>query len=270
MVRAVALTPLLAGYDHVLLDLDGCVWVGGEPTPRAPEAIAALRAEGKRIAFVTNDARHGLEDFVRLLWASGIQASVEEIVSVGAAMQHLLAERHEGARAVVIGSVAMHRHVIDAGLRIVNRTEQAAAAEVVVVAVHDRFDYDELREATRATLNGATLIGAARDANYPQPDGLWPGGGALLAAVEVASGVSAHVVVGKPEPQLFLTALDRLGPGRALMVGDRLEIDVAGAQAVGIDAALVLSGATDGTDAQGWSGPPPTAVAGTLAQLVLG
>src|SRR5271169_1994213 len=88
MLRAVALSALLRGYDHVLLDLDGCVWVGGVPTPRAPEAVSALRADGKRIAFVTNDARNGVEDFVRLLWASGMQASVEEIVSVGAATQH--------------------------------------------------------------------------------------------------------------------------------------------------------------------------------------
>ena len=263
-----SLSSLVRGYDHVLLDLDGCVWVGGEPTPRAPEAIAALRAGGKRIAFVTNDARYGIEEFVRLLWASGVQASVEEVVSVGAAMQHLLAERFEGARAVVIGSVAMHRHVIDAGLRVVNRTSRVAEADVVVVGVHDAFDYGELREATRAALNGATIIGAARDASFPQPDGLWPGGGALLAAVEVASGVSAHIVVGKPEPGLFLTALDRLGPGRALMIGDRLELDVAGAQAAGIDGALVRSGDVNAApDAS--AGPTPVAIADTLADLVL-
>jgi HAD superfamily hydrolase (TIGR01450 family) len=269
MVRAVALSALLTGYDHVLLDLDGCVWVGGLPTPRAPEAVAAVRAAGKRVVFVTNDARNGVEDFVRLLWASGIQAAVEEVVSVGAATQHLLAERFEGARAVVIGSVALHRHVIDAGLRVVNGTPRVAEAGVVVVGVHDGFDYDELRDATTAVLNGATLIGAARDASFPQPDGLWPGGGALLAAVEVAAGTSAHIVVGKPEPPLFATALDRVGPGRALMVGDRLEIDVAGGAAAGIDAALVLSGGTTRADVQAWDGPAPVAVADTLADLLL-
>lgn len=269
MVRAVTLSPLLRGYDHILLDLDGCVWVGGDPTPRAAEAIAALRANGKRLAFVTNDSRLGPEDFVRQLWASGIQASLEEIVSVGAAIQHLLAERFDGARAVVIGSVALHRHVIDAGLRVVNRTDRVADATVVVVGVHDRFDYGELREATRATLNGATLIGAARDSSFPAPDGLWPGAGALLAAVEVASGVSAHIVAGKPEPPLFQTALDRLGPGRALMIGDRPEIDLAGAHAAGIDGAIVLSGGVDRGAAETWSDPAPVAIADTLADLVL-
>ena len=264
-----ALAPLLNAYDHVLLDLDGCVWVGGEPTPRAPEAIAELRASGRRIAFVTNDARHATEDFVRLLWAGGIQASIEEVVGAGAALQHLLAERFPGAGAVVIGSVAVHRHVLDAGLRIVNRSERAPEAQVVVVSVHDDFNYRELREAVAAVLAGATLIGIARDPNYPQPDGLWPGSGALLAAVEVASGATADIIVGKPHPPLFATALDRLGPGRALMVGDRVAIDVAGAQAAGIDGALVLSGADDRATLEAWTGEPPVAVAATLAELVL-
>jgi glycerol-1-phosphatase len=269
MVCAVALSSLLRGYDHVLLDLDGCVWIGGEPTPRAPEAILALRAAGKRVAFVTNDSRYGLEDFVRRLWASGIQASVEEVVTVGAALQHQLAERHEGARAVVIGSLALHRHVIDAGLRVLRSTTGDADADVVVVGVHDGFDYAELRAATRAVLGGAVLIGAARDATFPQPDGLWPGAGSLLAAVEAAAGVRADLVIGKPEPQLFHTALDRLGPGRALMVGDRPELDIAGAIAAGIDGALVLSG---GAEDPGPAAPPdrrPVAVAATLAELVL-
>jgi len=265
----VALAPLLDPYDHVLLDLDGCVWIGGEPTPRAPEAIAELRASGRRIAFVTNDARHGSEDLVRLLWAGGIQASIEEVVGAGAALQHLLAEGFPGALAVVIGSVAVHRHVLDAGLRIVNRTPRVTEAGIAVVSVHDRFDYDELREAAAAVLAGATLIGIARDPNFPQADGLWPGSGSLLAAVEVASGATAEIIVGKPHRPLFATALDRLGPGRALMIGDRVAIDVAGAQAAGIDGALVLSGGDDRAALTAWTGEPPVAVATTLAELVL-
>jgi len=253
----------------VLLDLDGCVWIGGDPTPRAPEAIAALRAAGRRVAFVTNDARHGSEDLVRMLWAGGIQASIEEMVGAGAALQHLLAERFPGAPAVVIGSVAVHRHVLDAGLRVVNRTSRVAEAQIAVVSVHDRFDYDELREAAAAVLAGATLIGIARDPNFPQADGLWPGSGSLLAAVEIASATTASIIIGKPDPPLFATALDRLGPGRALMVGDRIAIDVAGAQAAGIDGALVLSGADDRTTLEAWTGEPPIAVADTLADLVL-
>src|SRR5919206_506570 len=133
-----ALSSLAASYDHVLLDLDGCVWVGDSPTPRAVEAVAALRDAGKGLAFITNDGRSAPEDFVRKLWRLGFQASLEEVVTVGGALQHVLALRGGGS-AFVIGSPAIFRHVSDAGLRIVNGTEFAARADVVVVAAHDGF-----------------------------------------------------------------------------------------------------------------------------------
>ena len=263
------LTPLIAAYDNVLLDLDGCVWVGEDPTPRAPEAVAALRAAGKRVAFVTNDARHGTEEFVTRLWRMGFQASLAEVVTVGGALQHLLAERFSGSAAVVIGAEPVHRHVLDAGLRIVNRTDMVGRARVVVVAGHEDFDYAELRDATRAMRSGAILVGTARDATYPMEDGLWPGTGAILSAVEVAGGVPAAAVVGKPDPQLFLTALDRLEPGRTLMVGDRLDADLGGAHAAGIDAAILLTGAATREEAEAASDPAPVAIAASLADLVL-
>ena len=99
------------------------------------------------------------------------------------------------------------------------------------------------------------------------PEGLWPGTGAILAAVETATGARAQIV-GKPEPQLFLTALDRLGEGRTLVVGDRLDSDVAAAAAAGLDAALVLSGGTSAEEARSATDPRPVAVADSLAELV--
>jgi HAD superfamily hydrolase (TIGR01450 family) len=265
------LSPLAQAYDHVLLDLDGCVWVGDEPTPRAVDAVAALRAAGKHVAFVTNDARHAGEDFVRKLWRLGFQASLEEVVTVGGALQHLLAETAAWRTAYVVGSVAVHRHVEDAGLRIMNRTDLADRVDVVVVAAHDDFHYRELRGAVRAVLRGAALLGAGRDPTFPMQDGPSPGTGAVLAAVEAATGATAHTV-GKPDPQIFLTALDRLGAGRALVVGDRLDADVAGARAARLDAALVLTGATSAATGRASLelDDPPVAVAESLAALVLG
>jgi HAD superfamily hydrolase (TIGR01450 family) len=213
-LRAVPLAPLPSRYDVLLLDLDGCVWVGDEPTPRAVEAVDAARAAGRAVGFVTNDARHAPEDFVRKLWRLGFKASVEEVVTVGGALQHALNEHHTGRSAYVIGSAAVHRHVADAGLRVVNGTAFDSRADVVVVAGHERFDYDELRCAAQAVLRGADLVGAGRDATFPMPDGPWPATGAVLAAVEAATGQQAWTV-GKPEPQLFRTALDRLGGGGA-------------------------------------------------------
>ena len=107
----------------------------------------------------------------------------------------------------------------------------------------------------------------ARDPTYPQPDGLWPGTGAILAAVEVASERTAEIV-GKPQPQLLLTALDRMGEGRTLVVGDRIDTDLAAAAAAKLDAALVLSGGTERQALNGFE-PAPVAVTDTLADLLL-
>jgi HAD superfamily hydrolase (TIGR01450 family) len=265
----VTLAPLLQRYDHVLLDLDGCVWVGDEPTPGAAEAVEALRAAGKGVAYVTNDARHTTEEFVRKLWGLGFRASLEEVVTVGGALQHVLAESERWRAAYVIGAPAIHRHVTEAGVKVVNGLD-VPPPDVVVVAAHDGFHYGELRGAVNGVLRGAELLAAGRDATFPMPDGPWPATGAVVAAVEAATGVRA-MSVGKPEAQLFRTALDRLGPGRALVVGDRLDSDLAGARAAGLDGAIVLSGATSRAQAaEARAGDDgPVAVADTLASLVL-
>jgi HAD superfamily hydrolase (TIGR01450 family) len=266
---APTLSPLLRRYDQVLLDLDGCLYVGETPTPRATDAIAALRAGGKALAFITNDSRSATEEYVRKLWRLGFQASLEEVVTVGGAVQHYLAERRDRTyTAYVIGAPAMFRHVEDAGLRVVNGTEFATRADVVVAAGHDAFDYAQLRIATQAVLRGAGIVAAGRDATFPMPDGPWPGTGAVVAALEYATGARA-VSVGKPEAQLFLTARDRLGEGRALVIGDRLDADLAGAAKAGLDAAIVLTGATTREEAEAAREPKPTAVADSLAALVL-
>jgi HAD superfamily hydrolase (TIGR01450 family) len=261
------LSSLLATYDHVLLDLDGCVWVGQTPTPKAQEALAELRNHGRTLAFVTNDSRLAPEEYVRKLWSMGLQASLEEIVTVGSAIQYVLAGRRQGTPTFVIGSPAIFRHVADAGQRIVNGTDRAASAEIVVVASHDQFDFAELRTATQAVLGGAEMIAAGRDRTFPMDDGHWPATGSILAALEYATDRTAHSV-GKPDVMLFETALDRLGPGRALMVGDRLDADLGGAAAAGLDGAIVLTGVTTRIQAEAAENPAPVAVAESLYTLV--
>ena len=273
------LSPLVAGYDQLLLDLDGCVYVGEDAIPGSADAVAALRAAGKGVAFVTNDARRSGEEYVRKLWGLGFKASLEEVVTVGGAVQHVLAERDAWRSAYVVGATVMHRHVDEAGLKIVNGRD-VPVPDVVVVAAHDDFTYNELRGAVQAVLGGAALVCAGRDPVFPTPDGLWPGTGAVVAAVEAATGVEAENL-GKPAAQPFLTALERLGAdpagSRTLVVGDRLDSDLAGAAAAGLDGAIVLTGATTAwearaaaleADAEG--SPVPVAVAASLAELVLG
>jgi glycerol 3-phosphatase-2 len=287
------LTPLLAEYAYVLLDLDGCVYVGEDAVPGAAEAVAALRAGGIGVAFVTNDARRSGEEYVRKLWGLGLKASLEEVVTVGGAIQHVLAETERWRSAYVVGAPVIHRHVQDAGLRVVNGLD-VPPPDVVVVAAHDHFSYHELRGATQAVLAGAELVTAGRDPIFPMPDGVWPGTGAVIAAVEAATGAEA-INCGKPAAQPFLTALERLGgplgaaprqsaaerlaaapgsappePPRALVVGDRLDSDLAGAAAAGLDAAIVLTGATSEAEARAAVDPAPIAIAASLAELVLG
>ena len=262
-----ALTPLLRSYDQVILDLDGCVWVGNDAVEGSVDAIAALRSAGKRIAFATNNGWQAGEDHVAKLWGIGVQASLADVVTVGGAMQHLLAEMSPGASAFVIGTQAMRDHVAEAGLKVTNGTDLASRANVVVVSGTDDVHYDDLRDATLAVSRGAAFLSTGRDPTLPMPEGHWPGTGALLAAVETATGRTAEIV-GKPSARLFETALDRLGEGRTLVIGDRLDADIAAADAAGLDGALVLTGG-DTADPPP-DGPQPVKVAADLAELVGG
>jgi 4-nitrophenyl phosphatase len=198
----------------------------------------------------------------------GLQASLEEVVTAGAAIQYMLAERASGAPTFVIGSSAVFRHVADSGQRIVNGTDQASEAELVVVAGHDKFDFGELTVATRAVLGGAELLAADRDRTFPTDDGFTPGTGAIITGLEFATERVA-TIVGKPNPQIFLTALDRLGPGKTLIVGDRLDADLAGADSVGLDGAIVLTGVTSRQEAEAAENPAPVAIAENLRELVM-
>ena len=268
-----SLSPLLQRYDQVILDLDGCVWVGDEPVPGSPEAIAALRGAGKRVAFATNNSWHAAEDQVARLWGHGIQASLGDVVTVGGAMQHLLHETRGRRTAFVIGGDSLKANVADAGLKVLNGSDLAEHADVVVIGGTDDVTYDDLRVATLAARRSGDLLATARDPTLPMPGGHWPGTGALLAAVETASGIAGQIV-GKPQPQLFLTALDRLGEGRTLGVGDRLDTDIAAAAAAGLDAALVLTGGMTAAEADAAiaedGAPQPVVIAPDLRTLVLG
>jgi ribonucleotide monophosphatase NagD (HAD superfamily) len=254
-------------YDQLLLDLDGCLWVGDEAVPGAADAVAALREAGKAVAFLTNDVRHAPEDFVRKLWRLGFQAALDEVVTVGAAVQYLLSGRGGGARtwsARRRSSTTSPRPHADRQSHRVRHARRRRGGRG-----HEELVFEELKIATQAVLRGAELIGTGRDRTYPMPDGPWPGTGAVLAAIETATGRPATVVVGKPEAPMYEAARDRLGDGRCLGVGDRLDSDIAGARRAGMDSALVLTGAHLARRGRR-RGAAPHHVGESLGTLVLG
>jgi glycerol-1-phosphatase len=228
--------------DGLIVDLDGVVWVGGAAIPGSVEALAELRARGVRIVFLTNDPRGWRADYAARLRALGIAASESEIVTSASALAQYVREREgAGTTAFVIGVRAFKEELADAGLAVLEE-EAGRDAEVVAIGGHDDFDYAELRTAAFAIRGGARLYAAGRDPTYPMPDGLWPGTGAIVAAVEAAGGRPA-IAVGKPEPYIFAIARELLdGCRRVAIVGDGLDTDIAGGRRAGLETILVLTG----------------------------
>jgi glycerol 3-phosphatase-2 len=250
-------------YDHVLLDLDGAVYVGRSAVPGAAEAIAAMRAAGIRVAFVTNDPVSARADYVRRLEALGVQAVTDDLVTAAWAAAQLVAEEHPGARVLTVGSAAYAEEHRLAGLEVVS---DPAAADVVSLGGDVEFSYAAMRDAVRAVLRGAPLYGSNRDRTFPLEDGPAPAAGAAIAAVEYAADTTARCA-GKPERAMFDEARRLLGDGRYLMVGDRLDADVAGGAGAGMDTALVLTGSATRDDVERWQGAKPTYVLGSVAEL---
>jgi glycerol-1-phosphatase len=266
-----ALKPFMQDYDNVILDLDGCVWVGDEALPGSSEAVAALRQAGKGIVFLTNNAMHTEEEFVRRLWALGFQASVDEIVTPATAIRAVIEEHPDWRRALVVGAVALMRAVEAAGLDVYVPDHDDVHApddiDVVIVAAHDDLHFAELRLAAHALARDTPLVATDGDAAYPLPGGPCPGTGSVVALLHAATGAEA-TIVGKPAPYLFTVAVERLGSGRTLVVGDRLDADIAGAQGAGLDCAIVMTGADTEDAVAAWT-PAVTHQAAMLGPLML-
>jgi glycerol-1-phosphatase len=256
------MTALADAYDAFLFDLDGVLYRGTEAVPGAPEAVARLRAAGKGVAFVTNNSGRTPEAVAAHLTGLGIPAGAEEVETSALVTAEQLAARGV-SEAFVVGEEGIVQALRDAGITLVD--VHADRTQVVVVGWDRRADYEKLRRASLLVERGATLVATNADASYPAGDGNWPGAGALLAAIETTTGVRAEVF-GKPEAPIMRAALDRAGGGRPLVIGDRLETDIAAAAALGWDSLLVLTGIARADDVAG-SPIAPTFVAEDLSAL---
>lgn len=250
-------------YDAILLDLDGVLYRWPEPIPGAAEAVAALRKAGKGIAFVTNNSSRTPAQVAERLATAGVDAEPDEVVTSALVTATILGERGTTA-AFVIGEDGLVEALAHAGIDVV---DASAEAEVVVVGFDRGADYGMLKDASVLVEHGSALVASNADPSFPAPGGeAWPGAGALLAVIETTTGVRAEVF-GKPEPPLFERALASAGGGRPLVVGDRLDTDIAGAARLGWNSVLVLTGDARREDVERspWK---PTFVLEGLADLV--
>lgn len=251
---------LIDAYDAVLLDVDGVVRRGSDPIPGAGSAVAALTARGIGVAFVTNNASATPEQVAADLAVVGVDAAAEQIVTSAQAAAALL---DPGTACLVIGMEGLRTALRHRGCREVS---DPATAQAVVVGFDRKLVWDDLRRATLALHRGVRFLATNTDATFPAAEGLWPGNGAIVAALERSSGRTAEVA-GKPNNPLLELAAHRAGGSRVLFVGDRHETDIVGAAAMGWHTALVLTGVTQ-PDAVKHLQPAPTHVFDSLASLV--
>jgi len=237
--------PLIGEYDALLVDLDGVVHLGDQPIPAAADALEAARASGLRVAFVTNNAARTPADVAQSLAGYGIGAVAADVVTSSVVAAHVLAQRlPAGAAVLVVGGDGLRRPLAAAGLSPVDAADGVAA---VVQGWAPEVGWPQLAEAAVALRTGCPWVATNLDRTLPSPRGPLPGNGSMVAALVSASGRQPESV-GKPKPAMFTGAAATIGSNRPLVVGDRLDTDIAGARASGYRSLLVLTGVSSPRD----------------------
>jgi HAD superfamily hydrolase (TIGR01450 family) len=260
-------------YDGFLIDLDGVVWLGHEPLPGAVETLNELMDRGKPLAFVTNSPRLSPAEHAGVLRDVGVPARDDQVVTAGSTLIAMAMELlGPSPRVIATGTDSFMRQLEAAGIERLPLDDWREAQGVLVTG-HSGFDYAELKAAAMAARAGAMLAATGRDPTMPMPDGLWPGTGSILAAIETAAEVRG-TITGKPEKPIFEAGLAaiNLSPetgDRVAMIGDRLDTDVGGAQAAGLDGILVSRDVQrPDPDGPADGGTAPDHVIGSLGDLL--
>ena len=270
----------LETYEAFVIDLDGVCYLDGRLFEGVPEALFKIESTGARVVFVTNNSYRTPEAFAQMLTAGPFKADPSQVLTSSAAaarmMLQTLTERLSGKegvtplkpRVVAAGGKGVHDALRKVGIEPVAPEEWSdpEAPPGVVLGVDRNFNYQRLSLLSRFIREGSEFIATNEDPTYPTPSGLVPGAGAVVAAVEVASGRKARVA-GKPHWPMVDLVSNQLGDAHALVVGDRWDTDLAFAHRLGFDSALVLSGVASLEDAVR-SPYPPKLVAKSLPTLL--
>ncbi|SED90334.1 HAD-IIA family hydrolase [Ruania alba] len=236
---------LQEAFDVALLDLDGVVYRGAHGVPHAAQAVDSAREGGMRTMFVTNNAARSPQTVARHLTDLAIPTGPEEVTTAAQAAAALVAsEADADTRVLVIGGDGLREAVLAEGLDVVETA--ADAPTIVVQGFAPTLGWPDLAEAVYAISAGADFVASNIDATLPTERGMAPGNGSLVAAVVHATGVQPRST-GKPQPEIFHQAAERSGARQPLVVGDRLNTDLAGARAAGYPGLHVLTG-VDGID----------------------
>ena len=235
--------PPVRRYGLVLLDLDGVVYLLGDPIKGAVETIGAIRAAGAAPVFVTNNASRRPGQVAGVLNDGGIDADPAEVCTSAQTAAGLLRD-HCGAGSVVmvVGSEALAAEIAEAGLVAV--TGPDTPVDAVVQGFGPTTGWRQLADVVTAVRGGAWWVATNTDSTMPSPHGPLPGNGTMVAAVATALDRQPDVVAGKPQPAILRRAAAAHPDASPIMVGDRWDTDIAGARAAGMPGMLVLSGTT--------------------------
>ena len=227
-----------------------------------------IRGRGLKFLFATNNGTRTTEQYTARLSGLGVQVEPWQVITSAQAVSYVLARKFpRGTKVYMVGGEGVRQALEENGYEILP-VEEAPAAEAVVMGIDAGITFQKMSEAAYLVRRGVPFYATNPDKTFPTPRGEIPGAGAWYSVVVTATGVQP-IVAGKPFPFLMELALEKLGTRReeTLVVGDRLETDIAGGQAVGCPTALVLSGVSTREQADNYR-PPPDFIAETLSQLL--
>ena len=257
--------------DHIkalILDMDGVIWKADVPIGDLAATFKRIGELGLKFVFATNNSTKTSEQYAARLAELGVYVQPWQVVTSSQAVAHVMAQKlSPGTKVFMIGEDGIRSALEEKGFEILP-LENAHSAEAVVMGIDRAVDFQKLSEATLLVRRGIPFYATNPDKTFPTPRGEIPGAGAWYSIVVTASDVQP-TVAGKPFPFLMELALDKLGTGRGetLVVGDRLETDIAAGQAVGCPTALVLSGVSTRQEANLWR-PKIDFIVNDLAGLI--
>ena len=233
-------------YRGWLLDLDGTIYLGERLIPGADAVVAALRAAGRRVAFLSNKPLQTRAEYAAKLSRLGVPAAPDDVINSSLVLARYLRDRDPGAPVFVIGEPPMQEEMRAHGFEV--RPDERV--RWVVIAFDRTFDYAKLNTALQAVKQGARLIATNPDRTCPVEGGEIPDCAGMIAAVEAVTDRKVEAIVGKPSPIILEVALAALGvPAReAVIVGDRIDTDIVMGRRLGLATVLVLSGVTRADD----------------------